>query len=117
MTNTPVTAWKIDAPCGICFDEFRDGDLVVILGCPGNHVLCVSCHDKLQKADQEQQEELQGIAEGDLYDTELIEIDRRREGADKCPVCRAKSPAALLVVGQRFYTGRQDDPVDLTNGE
>ena len=118
---TPTMAWKIDRPCPICFEDFNDGDLAVVLGCRGAHVLCNDCHSALQKY-------------GEVYPSETIAavtashpgapnynlfqdsngvlrqeiITSGDDGDDKCPECRDWSSVATLVVAKKYYTGKAE---------
>lgn len=112
---TPTMAWKIDRPCPICFEDFNDGDLAVVLGCRGAHVLCNDCHSALQKYGEVNPSEtiatvmaahpgapnynLFQDSRGVLRQEVITDGD---DGDDKCPECRDWSSVATLVVAKNF---------------
>ncbi len=77
------------------FEEFNNGDIALVMSCPGRHVMHRDCHIRFESHER-------AIEEDDLSDEQY---DGRLDGADICPCCRQMSHCATEVTIQNFFPG------------
>ena len=117
---SPAVYDSSNKSCCICFDDFNNGDHIVVL-CDNNHVICGDCclnweytHPLLCDCDEPTDND---------YKVTTLEFDnvvhkfvkRDLSESQPCPVCREPVNGCSLYMAQVYYpgSGTETSPINI----